>query len=149
MTSPRAAHSLSRPTFTSSVTGFGVLGERSLICQQAITTVGGLPAHAPRVDGLVSSGWTGARHPGVTQHGLFFQRAYVYATPRATPWTRVAIESPTTARLFYVSSSEWSGQEPLRPLVVFDPGAGVNAVLFQHCGGHPQRYFGGLITPRP
>jgi hypothetical protein len=126
-----------------------VLGQTALICQVAGTPREPAPADAPRAAGLVSKGWAGTVHPGVTQHGLYFQRANLTVTREAAQWTRVAVSSPSTARLFYVSSADWAGQEPLRPLVVFDPEAGERAVTFQNCGESQARYFGGIITNAP
>jgi hypothetical protein len=82
----------------------------------------------------------------VQQHGVYFQKAFLYATPQATSRTLVAVESPSTARLYYVAGQDWTGGQTQRRLAVFDPGAGRRSVSFQYCGEQPQGYFGGLIT---
>jgi len=143
-TSPSAS-----PRPRSSTEPTPVVGLSALTCQRGTTSVNPPGTGVPRAAGLASDGWSGTLQPDVQKDGVYFQKAFLYATPRATLWTKVAVESPSIARMYYVGAADWTGQQTQPRLAIFDVGAGQRAVSFQYCGDHPQGYFGGLISEGP
>lgn len=132
----------------SSLSAAPIDGLSRLPCDQGTTAITPAPAGDPRAGGLASGGWQGTGDPSVRNSGVAFQKAFLYVTADAAPWTRVSVVSPDSARLYYVRDSDWPRTAGAQ-LPFFDLDRGTRSVSFQFCGEQPQGYFGGIMTHWP
>ena len=77
---------------------------------------------------------------------VMFWKAFLYVTADAARWTTVAVDQPSTARLYYIPFKYWSSASNRTTLSTEDLASGQQAITFESCAEQPYGYTGGVMT---